>query len=278
MRRGSLPAGAPVPGLTPGWMLVLTGEARLETARAQTLLRAGDAILLDDRAAYRLTAVADSEVVHADLRHSVSASPLPSPFVVPGFRGQHPGVASLVSGCPIGSECRATLFAMSYAGLIGAAMTSSWVAADGQEAERGDSEVADVVAAVTARPGEPWTLDLMADLAHLSRSALTDRFRRTLGRSPMETLREVRMQRARTLLDEQVPVTRVAFDVGYGSVAAFSRAFAARHGSSPQSWRSTSPAGDAEQCPHQAGDGGADGADEQGRTYAEPVEKSPAYG
>ncbi|MGI5189801.1 helix-turn-helix transcriptional regulator [Promicromonospora sp. CA-289599] len=102
-----------------------------------------------------------------------------------------------------------------------------------------DTAVAHVVAELVARPGEPWTLDEMAGLVHLSRSALTGRFRRATGHSPMRVLREVRMHRARTLLAvERLSVTRVAFEVGYGSVAAFSRAFAVDHGVSPLAWRS----------------------------------------
>ena len=157
-------------------------------------------------------------------------------------------------------------------------MTSSWLAADEQNNASVDSEVADVLAALTSRPGESWTLDRMAGLVHLSRSALTDRFRRTVGRSPMQMVREVRMQHARRLLGEpSVPVTRIAFEVGYGSVAAFSRAFAEQHGASPQAWRATtSVAGNAKQCPQQAGARRADGADDQRRTYAEPVQQRPA--
>lgn len=101
-----------------------------------------------------------------------------------------------------------------------------------------DTAVAHVVAELVARPGEPWTLDEMAGLVHLSRSALAGRFRRATGHSPMRMLREVRMHRARALLAvERLSVTRVAFEVGYGSVAAFSRAFAADHGVSPLAWR-----------------------------------------
>ena len=91
----------------------------------------------------------------------------------------------------------------------------------------------------------------------------------------MELLREVRMQRARELLGESVPVTRVAFEVGYGSVAAFSRAFAAQHAVSPQAWRS-SASGDAQERPEQGGARGADRADGQRDTDPEPVEKCPA--
>lgn len=105
-----------------------------------------------------------------------------------------------------------------------------------------DTAVAHVVAELVARPGEPWTLDEMAGLVHLSRSALAGRFRRATGHSPMRVLREVRMHRARALLAvERLSVTRVAFEVGYGSVAAFSRAFAADHGVSPLAWRAGPP-------------------------------------
>ncbi|UYM03542.1 AraC family transcriptional regulator [Solicola gregarius] len=277
MWRERLPAGLAMTDPTARWAYVLEGEVVLETAGSRATLGAGDAALVDQRTAYRLTAAADSEVVHADLRHVVPSPPLPSPLVVTGFRSQHPGVAELVGGCPLDAGCRSTLFAVSYAGLVGAAMTSSWLAADEHNGDSADAEVADVLAALASRPGESWTLDRMADLVHLSRSALTDRFRRTVGRSPMQLLREVRMQQARKLLGEpSVPVTRIAFEVGYGSVAAFSRAFAAQHGESPQAWRVDSVAGNAEQCPDQAGRSRGDRADEQRRTYAEPVQQRPA--
>lgn len=101
-----------------------------------------------------------------------------------------------------------------------------------------DNAVATVVAAVTARPGEAWTVERMARLAHLSRSALGDRFRCSLGLGPSELLREVRMREARRLLrDPSRSVAHVAYAVGYGSTAAFSRAFSSHHGIGPQAWR-----------------------------------------
>lgn len=276
--RERLPAGATMTDPTARWAYVLTGEAVLETAETRETIGPDDAALVDERSAYRLTAVDDSEIVHADLRQVIPSPRLPSPLIITGFGRQHPGVAELVSGCPLGAECRASLFAVSYAGLVGAAMTSSWLAADERNGESPDAAVADVLAAVAARPGDGWTLDRMAGMAHLSRSAFTERFRRTVGRSPMQLLRDVRMQKARKLLGDSVPVSRVAFDVGYGSVAAFSRAFAAHHGASPQAWRASSAPRNAQQCPDQSGDGRTDGADEQRRTYAEPVEQCPARG
>ncbi|GHH73221.1 hypothetical protein GCM10017772_24080 [Promicromonospora soli] len=251
LRREWLPAGATRSGAGALWALVLDGAATLETAGARRQVLPGDAVLVDPRTAHRLTADVETDIAHGDLRQVVPTAPLPSPLILPGFAAEHRGVVALVTTCPLKAKSSPDLFARSYAGLIGAAVTSLWQAAErlgdhpGHAGDAGDdpngppdAEVADVVAALAARPGESWTLDRMAGMVHLSRSALTERFRRATGHSPMRMLREVRMHRARLLLaDEYLPVTRVAFDVGYGSVAAFSRAFAAEHGASPLAWR-----------------------------------------
>lgn len=222
----------------PGWALVMEGEVSLETVEGSQRLERGDAVLVDQRTAHRLSAVQSADLVLADLRLAVPATQLPSPLVVDDFARRHPGVAALVTMCPLRAADRAWLFASSYGNLIGAAMTYSWREQVDGSAEDVDHDIATVVAAVSASPEEPWTVDRMARLVHLSRSALGDRFRRALGRSPVDVLREVRMEQARRLLAESGhPVAYVAFRVGYGSTAAFSRAFSAVHGVSPQVWR-----------------------------------------
>jgi len=242
LQRVVLPAGATLthrPG--PGWAFVVAGPVTLETASGHEGLASGDAMLVDARTAYRITAGAQpATLAVADLRASVPTRRLPSPLVVRGFATAHPGVAALVTMCPLQTGCPPDLFAASYGNLIGAAMVASWAASQGHDpAVVGpDPLVAAVVAAVTARPGEEWTVERMARLVHLSRSALTERFRRALGLGPSELVREVRMREARRLLrDASRPVEQVAHAVGYGSTAAFSRAFAAHHGTGPQAWR-----------------------------------------
>jgi AraC-like DNA-binding protein len=255
LKREWLPAGATTSGRGGRWALVLAGAVTLETAGARSLVLPGDAVLVDARTAHRLVVESETELVHGDLWRTVPSVALPSPLVVRGFGERQRGVAALVTTCPLEVKCSRDLFSSSYAGLIGAAMSTlaqddatDAPAAGIGEGDGGiaaDAEVAHVVAELAARPEEPWTLDEMAALVHLSRSALTERFRRATGHSPMRMLREVRMNRARTLLAvERLSVTRVAFEVGYGSVAAFSRAFAADHGVSPLAWRAgpTSPA------------------------------------
>jgi len=251
----------------PRWSLVLDGAVALETAAGTQPLAGGDAILVDARTAHRIIASEPSGLVVADLRPAVPAHRLPSPLVVRDFGTRHNGVAALVGKCRLGGGRRPSLFTASYGNLIGAAMTDSWLEEEGRGDTPPDPAVASVMAAVTARPGEPWTVEEMARLAHLSRSALGERFRRELGRSPVEVLREVRMREARRLLgDASRPVEHVAFAVGYGSAAAFSRAFSAHHGVAPQAWRGASPTRDAEQGEDHTGrDGGRRAEQERGR-------------
>src|SRR5690606_7545172 len=257
LRHERLAAGAALLDPAARWTLVLDGTLVLETATGATRLGPGDAVLVDERTAHRLTADGAAEVAHGDLRPA-GVVPLPSPLVLRGFGERHSGVVALVTTCPLQVMGAPDVFAASYANLIGASVTEQWRTADGlgaavpadrAEAAR-DPEVARVLAAIAERPGESWTLDRMAALVHLSRSALTERFRRATGHSPMRMLRRVRMHRARTLLtDRCLLVTRIALEVGYGSVAAFSRAFAAEHGGvSPLAWRAAPAASGARQA------------------------------
>ncbi|TDC86029.1 helix-turn-helix transcriptional regulator [Actinomadura sp. 7K507] len=257
------------------WGLVLAGEVTLGAASASSLLAEGDAVLVDARVAYRVTASTEpSTLVVGDFRLAVPAHRLPSPLIVRGFGTRHDGVAALVGKCPLERMGRPSLFAASYGNLIGAAMTASWLEEQDRDTARPDEAVAAVVAAVTARPGEQWTVQGMARLVHLSRSALGERFRRALGRGPAEVLREVRMREARRLLDDPSrPVEYVAFAVGYGSAAAFSRAFSSHHGVAPQAWRDVSSTRDAQDGEDRPGRHGESGAEQEGRRDAVRVQE-----
>lgn len=89
-----------------------------------------------------------------------------------------------------------------------------------------------------ARPAKEWTLEDLAREAATSRSVLADRFRRYVGDSPMQYLAQWRMQLAAGLLENaDANVASVAREVGYGSEAAFSRAFKKLVGVPPTAWR-----------------------------------------
>ncbi len=88
------------------------------------------------------------------------------------------------------------------------------------------------------RPAEDWTIDRLADEIGLSRSALHERFVQFTGQPPMQYLTSWRMQLAGGLLRQTgAEVTAIALEVGYESVAAFSRAFKRATGMAPTSWR-----------------------------------------
>jgi AraC-like DNA-binding protein len=83
-------------------------------------------------------------------------------------------------------------------------------------------------------PG-PWR---SSRRGRLSRSALGERFNELLGAPPMQYLARWRTSLAARLLRESdVPVLRVATDVGYESEAAFNRAFKRELGLPPAAWR-----------------------------------------
>ena len=64
------------------------------------------------------------------------------------------------------------------------------------------------------------------------------RFTELIGDPPMRYLGRWRMQlAARRLSDSRDPVAQIAFDAGYESEAAFSRAFKRSFGTPPATWR-----------------------------------------
>ncbi len=87
-------------------------------------------------------------------------------------------------------------------------------------------------------PVRDWGADELARAAHTSRSVLGQRFRDLLGQSPIRYLVEWRMQLAADLLrSSELKLAAIAERAGYGSEAAFSRAFHRHLGQSPAQWR-----------------------------------------
>ena len=92
-----------------------------------------------------------------------------------------------------------------------------------------------------ARPSHAWTLEELASEAGASRSSLADHFAHLVGCAPIQYLTKWRMQMAaKRLADPSAKVAVVAYEVGYESEAAFSRAFKKLVGRSPTQWRTVS--------------------------------------
>jgi AraC-like DNA-binding protein len=101
-----------------------------------------------------------------------------------------------------------------------------------------DSVLAAAMARLHAQPDRKWTVAGLASEVAVSRSALDERFRSVLGRSPIRYLTEWRMHVAQDLLmTTDLTVAAVARRVGYDSEEAFSRAFKRVRHRSPGSSR-----------------------------------------
>ncbi|WEL53377.1 AraC family transcriptional regulator [Pseudomonas kermanshahensis] len=87
------------------------------------------------------------------------------------------------------------------------------------------------------QPGQAWTLESMAACTGLSRSAFFKRFNELAGQSPGQVLLALRMRHASQLLQAGNTVEQVGAQVGYQSVAAFTRAFAKAVGVQPGAYR-----------------------------------------
>lgn len=101
-----------------------------------------------------------------------------------------------------------------------------------------DAVIGRALALLHGDPSHPWTIAELAKRAGLSRTRLTERFRHYLGETPMAYLTRWRMKLGADLLassDDGVAV--VAATVGYGSEAAFNRAFARQFRCPPAQYR-----------------------------------------
>jgi len=109
---------------------------------------------------------------------------------------------------------------------------------NGWLAAAADPIVGRALAAVHHQPAKSWTLEKLARTCATSRSVLDERFRRLLGCAPMRYLAAFRLQlAARRLRTSPDSVGRIALEVGYDTIASFSRAFKRQIGVSPQLWR-----------------------------------------
>lgn len=103
-----------------------------------------------------------------------------------------------------------------------------------------DPAVGRALSLMHQRPGQPWTIERLADEAAMSRSTLHERFVHFIGQPPMQYLAQWRMQLAAAWLrDTDAKVIDIALEVGYENEAAFSRAFRRAVGESPAAWRRT---------------------------------------
>lgn len=100
-----------------------------------------------------------------------------------------------------------------------------------------DAQLGPVMRQMHGRLAHSWTVDQLARMAALSRTAFFERFARLVGVPPMEYLLAWRMAIAKDLLRRHdLGLNEVAERVGYGSASTFSTAFSRHVGQPPRSY------------------------------------------
>lgn len=103
-----------------------------------------------------------------------------------------------------------------------------------------DSRIWRALAAFHRAPAAPWTVEGLAKVAGMSRTAFAVRFQELLGVPPLQCLTGLRMDMAADMLmREDSPVKLIAERIGYSTEAAFNRAFVRRFAVSPGRWRTS---------------------------------------
>jgi AraC-like DNA-binding protein/mannose-6-phosphate isomerase-like protein (cupin superfamily) len=101
-----------------------------------------------------------------------------------------------------------------------------------------DPQIAQAIGLIHQEGAQHWTVQELAQMVGMSRSAFSARFSELVGEAPMSYLVGWRMQTAERLLTtERLQLIDVAERVGYTSEAAFSKAFKRERGMSPSSYR-----------------------------------------
>lgn len=102
-----------------------------------------------------------------------------------------------------------------------------------------DPQLSTAVALMLEHPERAHSVETLADVSLMSRTAFASAFSERFERSPMAYLRGIRMRRAANLLrGTDMTVDQVASSVGYASRSQFSRAFSSEYHVPPARYRS----------------------------------------
>jgi AraC-like DNA-binding protein len=102
----------------------------------------------------------------------------------------------------------------------------------------GDPSIGRCLALIHDDPKRNWSVASLSAASGLSRSVLAERFEAMLGTSPMRYVRDWRLCLASMALSTTSrPISALAHEAGYGTEAAFNRAFSRAYGVPPATWR-----------------------------------------
>lgn len=242
------------PSGTPVFHLVQRGSVEVHMADRAVGGELGDLLMFAGGAEHRIfaTAAEPTHIVSGTFRHDETMSGgilsgLPDLLHIPQGQGENaewlePLVHFLLAESRLPGPGAAIMISRLIDVLVVRTLRS-WAAAQ-NGAARGwiggltDRRVERALSALHAQPLKPWTVESLAGVAVMSRSAFAERFLACTGEPPLRYLKHWRLSLARDLLisgSRTVNVT--AREVGYASEAAFSRAFRSRFGYPPRDAR-----------------------------------------
>lgn len=94
---------------------------------------------------------------------------------------------------------------------------------------KGDA-LTQLIEQVVTNPQSDWSLEVLADTAGMNARTLSRHFKRDLQDTPAQFVERVRVDHARGLLQENLPLKQVAKDSGFGDQQRMRRAFQRRFG------------------------------------------------
>lgn len=108
-----------------------------------------------------------------------------------------------------------------------------------------DAQIGEALARIHRAPQGAWTVEKLAAVAGMSRSAFAARFSALVGEPPLRYLSRWRMHLAIEMLREgRLSTAEISSQMGYESEAAFSKAFKKWNGRGPGAYRSSRSARD----------------------------------
>jgi AraC-like DNA-binding protein len=100
-----------------------------------------------------------------------------------------------------------------------------------------DEQIGPAINAVHGDPAHPWTLQELAEHVGMSRSGFAQKFKETVGATPIDYLTRWRMLLAGDrLANSNDPISVISLSLGYESESAFSTAFKRVMGCSPRQY------------------------------------------
>jgi AraC-like DNA-binding protein len=113
--------------------------------------------------------------------------------------------------------------------------SQGWRMARTAKADCSDQRIARVIAVLQARFRESLGVNELADIAHLSASALHFHFKAVTSFTPLQYVKQLRLQEARRLMlgATDRDAASIAFEIGYESPSQFNREYARMFGAPP---------------------------------------------